>query len=237
MIAIPAVDLREGCCVQLVGGSFADERIRLDDPLGVARTWLAAGFRRLHVVDLDAALDLGDNTPVIEALCGLRGAEIQVGGGIRDRDQVARLIELGAARVVVGTRALEDPEWLDEIARAWPDRIVVAADAMRGAAVARGWTATLDRRAVDVVAELTALPLAGFLVTAVDREGLMAGPDLTLVAEVASVTRRPVMASGGIGNADDLRALANAGASAAVIGMALYTGALDARAVAQEFHR
>ena len=237
MIAIPAVDLRDGCCVQLVGGSFADERIRLDDPLGVARTWLAAGFRRLHVVDLDAALDLGDNTPVIEALCGLRGAEIQVGGGIRDRDQVARLIELGAARVVVGTRALEDPEWLDEIARAWPDRIVVAADAMRGAAVARGWTATLDRRAVDVVAELTALPLAGFLVTAVDREGLMAGPDLTLVAEVASVTRRPVMASGGIGNADDLRALANAGASAAVIGMALYTGALDARAVAQEFHR
>jgi len=237
MIAIPAVDLRDGCCVQLVGGSLADERIRLDDPLGVARTWLAAGFRRLHVVDLDAALGIGDNTRIIEALCGLRGAEVQVGGGIRDRERIERLIELGAARVVVGTRALEDPEWLDEMARAWPDRIVVAADARRGAAVARGWTATLDRNAVDVVAELTTVPLAGFLVTAVDREGLMAGPDLALVADVAAVTRRPVIASGGIGNADDLRALATAGASAAVIGMALYTGALDARAVAQEFDR
>jgi len=235
MIAVPAIDLRDGCCVQLVGGSFADERVRLPDPMAVAHTWIDAGFRRLHVVDLDAAMSCGSNADVIERLLGVNDVDIQVGGGVRSTESAERLFRLGAAAIVVGTRALHDRPWLVEIAQDWPGRVIVAADARDGQVVTGGWTAELERTVEDVIAELNELPLGGVLVTAVEREGRMEGPALELTQRATAAAAHPVIASGGIGTMDDLRALARRRARAAVIGMALYSGALDARAVALEF--
>jgi phosphoribosylformimino-5-aminoimidazole carboxamide ribotide isomerase len=233
MKAIPAIDLREGACVQLVGGSYEDERVRLPDPLEVARRWREAGFSSLHVVDLDAATGRGSNTAVIEHL--VRDADVQVGGGVRDEAAVERLLSLGAARVVVGTRGIEDAPWLEAVTKAFPGRVVLAADVKGRAVVTRGWAATTSLDVVGLLERVKALPLAGVLVTAVHLEGQLQGTDLGLFRDVVAASAFPVIASGGVTTADDLRALHTTGCHAAVIGMALYTGRLDAPAIAREF--
>ena len=235
MIAIPAVDLRDGACVQLVGGEYAQERVRLADPVAVARGWAEQGFQQLHVVDLDAATRRGSNASVIRAILDLDLLDVQVGGGVREARDIERLLDDGASRVVVGTRALEETSWLAEVAAEFPGQLVVAADVRERRVVTRGWTHTLPLTILDAVEELHDLALAGFLVTAVHLEGQMQGTDLPLMEDVAELSRVPVYASGGVSTVHDLRALADRGVHAAVIGMALYTGALDARGVAEEF--
>lgn len=235
MIAIPAVDLREGACVQLVGGSYANEALRLDNPLEIARGWARAGFQRMHVVDLDAATARGDNSSIVREILAEVPVAIQVGGGVRSGDTIERLLDEGAAWVVLGTRALEEPEWLAGTASSFPGQLIVAADVRERQVVTRGWARTLSRTVLDVVEQLNDIPLGGVLVTAVHREGQVAGTDLFLMEDVADLSVHPVIASGGISTMNDLRELADRGIAAAVIGMALYTGALDARAVAEEF--
>ena len=235
MIAIPAVDLRDGKCVQLVGGEYATERVRLDDPLGVAREWARIGFQRLHLVDLDAATNRGSNRDVVREIVRDDVLDVQVGGGVRDADAVESLLGEGAARIVVGTRALEHPDWLDEMAHRFPAELVVAADVRQRRVVTRGWRHDTGRNVLDVVEELNALPLAGILVTAVHKEGRLEGTDLFLMEDVAEAAQFPVYASGGITTMHELRSLEERGVAGAVIGMALYTGALDPRAVAGEF--
>lgn len=235
MIAIPAIDLREGACVQLVGGSYAREEVRLDNPLEVARGWSRAGFQRLHVVDLDAATGRGENEGIVRDILSEVPASVQVGGGVRSGDTVERLLGEGAQWVVLGTRALEEPEWLAGTASTFPGQLIVAADVRERHVVTRGWTRTLNRTVLDVIERLNELPLGGVLVTAVHREGQLAGTDLFLMEDVAELSVHPVIASGGIASMSDLRELAERGVAAAVIGMALYTGALDARSVAEEF--
>jgi phosphoribosylformimino-5-aminoimidazole carboxamide ribotide isomerase len=235
MIAIPAVDLREGACVQLVGGDYAEERVRLTDPVSVAREWARYGFRRLHVVDLDAATGRGSNREVVAELLRETPSEIQVGGGIRTGTEIDEWVSNGARAVVVGTRALEDSDWLAHVATAYPNGIIVAADVRDRRVVTHGWTRTLPREIIDVTEELSALPLAGLLVTAVHREGRMQGADLFLMEDVVEAASFPVYASGGIKSVADLRALADRGVSAAIIGMALYTGAIDPWHAAEEF--
>ena len=236
MIAVPAVDLREGACVQLVGGSFEDERIRVPDPMSAAQRWSDAGFRRLHVVDLDAAAGVGANDDAISGIVGRGNTRVSVGGGVRTSERVADLLTTGADSVVVGTRALEDAEWLDAVANLHANRIVVALDVRDRSVVVEAWTKRIETSLADLAARLDTLPLAGVLVTAVHREGRMRGPDLDLVDDLVRMTRHPVVASGGVATLDDLRALEQRGASACVIGMALYSGALDASAVASEFN-
>ncbi|HEX6051139.1 MAG TPA: 1-(5-phosphoribosyl)-5-[(5-phosphoribosylamino)methylideneamino] imidazole-4-carboxamide isomerase [Gemmatimonadaceae bacterium] len=235
MIAIPAVDLRGGSCVQLVGGEYAQERVRLEDPVGVARDWTRFGFRRLHVVDLDAATGRGSNRELVREILRDNSAEIQVGGGIRQTAQIEEMLADGAGAVVVGTRALEDADWLERVATAWPNEVLVAADVRDRRVVTHGWARTLPRDITDVTEELASLPLAGLLVTAVHREGRMQGADLFLMEDVVEAAPFPVYASGGIGSIADLRALADRGVAAAVIGMALYTGAIDPWQAAEEF--
>jgi phosphoribosylformimino-5-aminoimidazole carboxamide ribotide isomerase len=235
MIAIPAIDLRDGACVQLVGGSFEDERVRLDDPIAVAVRWRDAGFTRVHVVDLDAAIGCGSNAAVVAAVVATSGLSYQVGGGIREDDGIARWLARGASRVVVGTRGIEDPEWLVRQARQYPDRIVVAMDVRGERVQIRGWSADADESLSQVLGAIAEAPLAGVLVTAVDIEGRMAGPDLALMRLVRGATALPLIASGGIASLDDLAALESMRVDAAVIGMALYTGALDAAAVARRY--
>ena len=235
MIAIPAVDLRDGACVQLVGGSFADERVRLNDPMSVARNWERIGFQRLHVVDLDAATGSGSNLPVIESILRDTAAAVQVGGGVRSTESIEQLFRAGAEHVVVGTRALEEPDWLADVSSLYPGLLVVATDVRERRVVTRGWVRTLPLDVLDVVHDLNGLPLGGVLVTAVHLEGQMRGTDLALMEDVAETSHFPVIASGGVTTVNDIRALEHRGISAVVIGMALYTGVLDPRQLAQEF--
>lgn len=235
MIAIPAVDLRDGACVQLVGGSFAHEKVRLDNPVEVARSWEHYGFHRLHVVDLDAATGRGSNLPVVRSLLFDSGIPIQVGGGVRSGELVEELLEAGASRVIVGTRAIEEPEWIAELAARHPGEIIVACDVRERHVTTRGWAHTLPLDILEVLEELNPLPLGGLLVTAVHREGQMQGTDLPLMEDVAESSNFPVFASGGITTMQDLRALEHRGLAGVVIGMALYTGVLDPVAVAGEF--
>ena len=223
MIAIPAVDLRDGACVQLVGGAYAEERVRLDDPIGVMRNWEHYGFRRLHLVDLDAATGRGSNFPLIRDMLAEANVPVQVGGGIRTDDRVEELLAAGASRVIVGTRALEERDWF------------VACDVRERRVTTRGWAHTLPVDILDVVEELSGLPLGGLLVTAVHKEGQLDGTDLPLMEDVVEASSFPIFASGGVTSMQDLRALEYRGIAGAVIGMALYTGALDPVVVAGEF--
>jgi phosphoribosylformimino-5-aminoimidazole carboxamide ribotide isomerase len=236
MIAIPAVDLRDGACVQLVGGSYDNEQIRLPDPASVARRWAELGFAHLHVVDLDAATGCGSNASTVHRVlrCGV-GSEVQVGGGIANEERISTLVRDGAARIIVGTRAIEDPPWIAEMAARFPNRLIVAADVRGPRVVTRGWNRLLSATVAESVDALHGLPLAGILVTAVHREGRLQGPDLPLMESVVNRTSAPIYAAGGIATIADLQALAAIGVAATVIGMALYTGALDPRAVVTEF--
>ena len=235
MIVIPAVDLRDGCCVQLVGGSFEKEMVRLDDPVAVARKWESDGFRIIHVVDLDAAMRTGSNSEVVTSILRSVNCDVQVGGGIRDEQQVEDLLREGATRVIVGTRVIEDPAWLGDIAGRFPESIIVAADTKERSLVTRGWTRTSSRNVLDVIQELNDFALAGVLVTAVHREGQLEGPDLRLMEDVVAGSTHPIFSSGGIRGMNDLHSLEDEGVAAAVVGMAIYTGMLDPRAAAEEF--
>lgn len=235
MIAIPAVDLREGACVQLVGGEYAQERVRLDDPIGVAREWARLGFARLHVVDLDAALEKGSNLSLVRDLLREQVADVQVGGGLRTTESVSDILDDGARYAIVGTRALEDLEWLAEVAHDNPGQIIVAADVRDRRVTTRGWQRTLPRNVIDMVEEMNGLPLAALLVTAVHREGQLQGTDLPLMEDVVDAADFAVYAAGGVGSVGDLHALQDRGVAGAVIGMALYTGAIDPRAIVEEF--
>lgn len=235
MIVLPAVDLKGGRCVQLVGGRPEDERVALPDPAAVARGWWEGGFRSLHVVDLDAALGSGDNRETVAAVLGATPATAQVGGGVRSDGAVEALLEAGAARVVVGTRAVDDPDWLRALALRHPDRVVVAADVRHGVVLRRGWTEESPLRIEGFLESLADLPLGAVLCTDVAREGRMEGIDLAGVRTVLAASAHPVQVSGGITTMDDLAALADAGAAGAVLGMALYTDTLDAEAVAAAY--
>lgn len=235
MIAIPAVDLREGRCVQLVGGKLSEEKINLANPTLIAIEWFEKGFARLHVVDLDAAMGTGTNDGVVGEVVAGTPAETQVGGGVRSDERADILFATGAQRIVVGTRAVDDPAWLAALVKRWPGRVVVAADVSEGRILRKGWT---EASALDVdkfLASLAELPIAAVLCTDVDREGRMEGINLKGVRHMLAASPHPVQVSGGITTMDDLAALADAGAESAVLGMALYTGRLDAAAVAQAY--
>ncbi len=235
MKVLPAIDLREGACVQLVGGRYEDERVRLSDPVLVAKQWAGYGLSEQHIVDLDAATGRGSNATVVEEILRQEGLVLQVGGGVRDEEAVARLLGLGVARVVVGTRGVLDATWLERIVARWPSRIVLAADVRGREVLARGWT-TDAGLSIDVLLErIVALPLAGVLVTAVHVEGTLGGVDVPLVEDAVRALRVPLYASGGIGGVEDIRALDRAGATGVVVGMALYTGKLDPSALHKEF--
>lgn len=221
--------------MQLVGGDYAKEAVRLDDPLEVARRWALAGFSRLHIVDLDAATGRGRNRELVRDLIANASVPVQVGGGIRDDDAIDTLLEEGADHVVLGTRGVEDPRWLEEMADRSPGRLVLAADVNARTVVTRGWAKQTTRTVLDLVDELRNLPLAALLVTAVHKEGRMQGADLALMADIVDVAPWPVLASGGVGSMQDLRSLEDRGVAATILGMALYTEALDPRVVAEEF--
>jgi phosphoribosylformimino-5-aminoimidazole carboxamide ribotide isomerase len=236
MIAIPALDLRSGACVQLVGGSYEREVLRIADPVAVARRWGECGFQRLHLVDLDAATRRGSNACLVRSILEARiPREIHVGGGIATEETIRDLLTRGATNVVIGSRAMEDGSWLAKVAEDFPGRTIVAADVRGRRVLTHGWVRELAVDISDALVALDGLSLAGVLVTAVHREGQLRGPDIDLMRQVVQGTGTPIYAAGGITTHGDLLALQRCGVHAAVVGTALYTGALDASAVAEEF--
>ncbi len=232
MIAAPAVDLRGGRCVQLVGGRPEDERVSLPDPVAVAERWWRAGFGTLHFVDLDAALGDGDNLPVLKKLLAATPAETQVGGGVRDGARIDALLEAGADRVIVGTRAIDDMTWLAMEAGRNPGRLMLALDHRDGQVLRKGWTEESGLSVDQLMSDITELPLAGVLSTDVGREGRMEGIDRGAVGRVVEACPHPAWISGGVTTLDELAFLDERGAAGAVLGMALYTETLDPSAVA-----
>jgi len=232
MIATPAVDLKGGRCVQLVGGRPEEERVSLPDPVAVARRWYEMGFSTLHLVDLDAALASGDNSAMLQTLLSATPATTQVGGGIRDDARVDALLEAGADRVVIGTRALEDPDWFVALVRRLPRRVMVAADTRSGYVLTQGWTQQSNLTVTDFLRRLDGLPLAGVLTTDVGQEGRLQGLNRQALARTLSRSTHPIWISGGVTTEDDLEWLDQHSAAGAVLGMALYTETLSAASVA-----
>jgi phosphoribosylformimino-5-aminoimidazole carboxamide ribotide isomerase len=228
LIAYAAIDVRQGRVVQLVGGRVEQEAITWPDPVAVAHNWVKQGFTALHVVDLDAALGIGSNRSVVEAIISQVKVPVQVGGGVRDETAVQGWIDAGASKVIVGTRAVEDAVWRRSVAEKHPHRIVVAADTRDGRVVTRGWQQATSQNVESLIKSLNDDVLGGLLVTDVSREGQMTGVNVELFTRLARVTRHPLIAAGGIRDAQDVHALARAGAAGAVLGMALYRGVIDA---------
>jgi phosphoribosylformimino-5-aminoimidazole carboxamide ribotide isomerase len=237
MIAAPAVDLRGGRCVQLVGGRPEAERVSLPDPIAVAERWYESGFATLHLVDLDAALGAGDNMSVLERLLAATPAVTQVGGGIRDDARAERLLSAGADRIIVGTRALDDADWLERLCDRFPRRVMLALDTRDGVVLRRGWREATELGLIEYMERIGTLPLAGILTTDVGREGRLEGIDRLATAAAIRGTDHPVWISGGVTTTDELKYLESAGAAGAVLGMALYTDTLDTLEVARLWGR
>jgi phosphoribosylformimino-5-aminoimidazole carboxamide ribotide isomerase len=223
---VPAVDVEDGEVVQLVQGERGTER-RYGDPVDAAARWVEGGARTLHLVDLDGAFD-GEraNAAAIGAVVDAVGDEVavQVGGGIRTVEDAVGLLDRGVDRVILGTAAVRDPEIVAAIDERRPDSVLVSLDAKDGEVVVEGWTEGTGLDPAEAAARYEELGAAGILFTDVDVEGRLAGVQTDLVERVVDAVDVPVVASGGVASVDDIRALADAGAAAAVVGTALYEG-------------
>ena len=228
---LPAIDLQGGRVVRLRQGDFTRVTVFSDDPASIARTFVDAGARRLHVVDLDGARDgVPAHVPAIQAIVAAVGTRsaIEVAGGLRDDAAVAVVLAAGAARAVVGTAALRDPGFAERLVeRHGPDRIVVAIDVRGGLAIGEGWRSGAPGvPAETALATLADAGVTTFEATAIDRDGLLGGPDLDLLGRLVRLGRGEVIASGGIATLDDLRAVEALGCAGAIIGRALYEGGI-----------
>jgi phosphoribosylformimino-5-aminoimidazole carboxamide ribotide isomerase len=221
MIVIPAIDVRDAKAVRLVRGDPKDVTIYADDPAEVAARFQEEGARRLHVVDLDAALEDGENRATIRRICQAVAVPVQVGGGIRTLEDINAVLDLGAARAILGTAAALDPSFVSRAVEEYAERVLVAVDVRGGHVMVKGWKEEgplLD----DAMPALNEAGAMRYLVTAIARDGTLDGPDIRLYRRVLSLTERPVIASGGVRNADDIWALREVGCEAAVTGKALY---------------
>ncbi|HEX9891158.1 MAG TPA: 1-(5-phosphoribosyl)-5-[(5-phosphoribosylamino)methylideneamino]imidazole-4-carboxamide isomerase [Actinomycetota bacterium] len=226
MIVIPAIDVRGGRVVRLTRGVAGSETAYGEDPVDAARRFVSEGAAWLHLVDLDAALGTGGNLEVIREVVAATGAPVQVGGGLRSLEAVEETLILGAARVILGTAAIEDPALVREVTGRFPDRVVVALDTDGTDVLTEGWTE--DAGPVEeILPRLEAAGATRFLATAVDRDGTMDGPDLDLYRRLGTLTRHPIQASGGVGGEDHIRALRGVKVEAVIVGKALYEGSLS----------
>jgi phosphoribosylformimino-5-aminoimidazole carboxamide ribotide isomerase len=229
MELIPSIDLRGGKVVRLEQGDYARETVYGDDAAAVARAFAAAGARRIHVVDLDGARDglAGNDNAIREILVAAPGVAVQVGGGMRSETRVAETLAAGAARVVIGTAALEQPELVRVLAARFPDRVILGLDAKNGRVAVRGWREVSSLATEEVLARFEDLPLAALLHTDIGRDGLLAGPNVEATEALARRSRFPVLASGGVGSLADLERLARTRVIAgAIVGKAIYSGAI-----------
>jgi phosphoribosylformimino-5-aminoimidazole carboxamide ribotide isomerase len=228
VILYPAIDISDGKAVRLVQGDFDAETVYADSPVEAARAWVQAGARYLHVVDLDGArTGAPQNLHHVEQIVGEAGVPVQVGGGLRSAQAVRDAVGAGATRVILGTAAFTDVDFLDEVVDEFAERTVVSVDTRGGFVSTEGWTETTDMPAVELIARMQDRGVRSFVYTDVDRDGMLEGPDLDGVRRVAGVVRGRFMYSGGIGRREDLVALAalrQVNLTAVIVGKALYEG-------------
>lgn len=223
----PAIDLRGGKCVRLKQGDYQRETVFSDDPARMARQWVEAGATCLHLVDLDGARDGSQaNRAAVEAILAAVNIPCELGGGIRDEQVIASWLDAGIARLAIGTKALREPDWFRAMCQRFPGRLALGVDARNGQVATDGWLATSNVSAIDLVATYADLPIAAVIYTDIAKDGMMAGPNVAAMAEMQLATHFPVIASGGVTTADDVRRLAEIGVAGCIIGRALYEGSL-----------
>ncbi|HLZ35746.1 MAG TPA: 1-(5-phosphoribosyl)-5-[(5-phosphoribosylamino)methylideneamino]imidazole-4-carboxamide isomerase [Nitrospira sp.] len=232
MLIIPAIDVKDGRCVRLRQGDMAAETIYSEDVPSVAHKWQQAGASVIHVVDLNGAVD-GEprNLPQIEAVMKTVSVKVQVGGGIRTMTTVRRYLQAGVSRVVLGTAALTDRAFLEQACKEFPRRILLGLDARDGNVAVKGWTAVSETKAIDLLKALSGYEIGAVIYTDIARDGMLSGPNIPALKEVVEFSSFPVIASGGITRAEDLRAVQSLGPriEGAIVGKALYDGKLDYR--------
>ena len=238
MLVIPAIDLKDGKCVRLRQGRMEDETVFGDDPVEVAQRWVDAGARRLHMVDLNGAFaGKPVNAAVIKAVAeAFPDLPIQVGGGIRDEDTVAAYLEAGVQYTIIGTKAVSTPHFINDLCLEFPGHILVGLDAKDGRIAIDGWSKLSHHSAIDMARRFEQDGVEAIVFTDIGRDGMMTGVNVDSTVRLAQSITIPVIASGGITNMDDIRALcavSDEGIMGAITGRALYEGALDL-AAAQE---
>ncbi len=238
MIVLAAIDIKDGQCVRLYQGDYAQVTTYDTDPVRVARRWQAAGASWLHVVDLDgAALGQPINVEAIERIRAATSLYIELGGGMRSLEHIERMLALGIDRIVLGTVALTDRVLLEQSLQHWGERIAIGLDARDGLVAIAGWRETSRVQATALATELSALGVQRFIYTDIARDGVLGGPNLDAIQEMQRATSRPLIASGGVASLADLRSLAALGVEGAIVGKAIYTGDVDLAVAIQEIER
>jgi phosphoribosylformimino-5-aminoimidazole carboxamide ribotide isomerase len=228
VLVIPALDLRGGRCVRLRQGDYAQETVFHDDPVAVAKSFVGAGAGYLHLVDLDGAKE---GRPVhletIRIIVGAAGVPCELGGGLRADADLDAAFQAGVDRVIIGTQALKRPDWFVRMVECYPGKIALGLDAKNGRVATDGWLEVSSLAATEVARRWQDLPLAAVIYTDISRDGMMSGPNLPALAEMAAATHLPVIASGGVTTIDDLRSLRQLPLAGCIIGRALYEGTLN----------
>ena len=228
MQIIPAIDLLEGRCVRLYQGDYDQSQVFNDNPVDVARKWEEQGATRLHLVDLDGAKQgKPANQKTIEAIVRAISIPVQVGGGLRDRNSVSQLINLGVDRTILGTAAVENPQLVEELSQEFPQKIIVGIDARDGQVATRGWLETSQVAATELAQQMVEKGAVAIIYTDIHRDGTLSGPNLEALREMAGTVDIPVIASGGVSSLTDLLSLLSLealGVEGVIVGRALYTG-------------
>ena len=230
---IPAVDIKNGKCVCLIQGKADQETIYSDDPVAMACHWDEEGAKLIHVVDLDGAFDgIPKNADLIKNIIYNSSVDIQVGGGIRTLEAIETYVNAGAYRVILGTIAQSDPQFVEQACKRFPGKITVGIDARDGFVAVKGWTEVSDKKATDLARQMEPLGVNGFIFTDIRRDGMLQGPNLESIREFSDATKLPVIASGGVGSLDyisSLMALEAHGVSGVITGKALYDKSINIR--------
>lgn len=223
----PAIDLRGGKCVRLKQGDYGRETVYGDDPAEMARRFVEQGAQYLHLVDLDGARDgYWANKDAVERILAAVSVPCELGGGIRDEVTIRMQLDLGLSRLVIGTKALKEPEWFREMSHKYPSRLALGIDAKNGLVATDGWLETSSTSAISLAQQYDTAPVAAVIYTDIAKDGMLEGPNLTAMAEMQQAVDLPVIASGGVTIADDVRNLARVSVAGCIIGRALYEGNL-----------
>ncbi len=237
MNIIPAIDLLDGRCVRLYQGDYNQAQTFNHDPIAVAQDWVEQGATRLHLVDLDGAkTGRPTNYHVIEAIANTIKIPVQVGGGLRRRDNVATLLNLGVERAILGTIAVENPQLVAELCAEFPGHIAVGIDARNGKVATKGWLETSEVLATDLAEQMAQLGVAAIIYTDIHRDGTMTGPNIEALREIANIVDIPVIASGGVSSITDLLSLLSLeplGVTDVIVGRAIYTGDINLKEAIQ----
>jgi phosphoribosylformimino-5-aminoimidazole carboxamide ribotide isomerase len=223
----PAIDLRGGKCVRLQQGDYNRETVFGDDPAEMAQRWVDGGAQCLHLVDLDAARDGNSaNRQAVAEILARVSIPCELGGGIRDEETIRTWLDAGISRLVVGTRAVKEPNWFRRMAALFPGKLALGVDARDGLVATDGWLETSTARATDWVRQFAGLPLASLIYTDISRDGMLSGPNFDAVAEMKEAADVPLIASGGVTTVEDIRHLAQIGVAGCIVGRSLYDGRL-----------